>query len=247
MRNLTAIGHMGNNTYSFQAHKHNDWEISYYVYGEGTNTVGDQEIPFEPGVIICQPPGINHSEYAEKGYRNIYFSIRDFDSPPGIVPCFRDNEAKIIYNTLMQMNTEFYMRRRNWKNICEALLNTAYQYMQSLSNDDNRNRYVEMLENLLISNITTHNLSIRKVMESIPLSRDHARRMFVKEMGRTPSEYLMEKRISFAKQLILTHMGNSDINFKKIAYHSGFDDPYYFSRVFKKLTGKSPTNWSKST
>jgi AraC-like DNA-binding protein len=247
MRNLIAIGHMGNNTYSFKAHKHDVWEISYYVYGEGTNTIGDQVIPFEPGVVICQPPGINHSEYAEKGYRNIYFSIRDFDSPPGIVPCFRDNEAKVVYNTLTQLNTEFYMRRINWKNICEALLNTAYQYMQSLSNGDNRNRNVEMLENLLISNITNHSLSIRKIMEGIPLSQDHARRIFVRETGKTPSEYLMEKRISFAKQLILTRTGNSSINFKTIAYQSGFDDPYYFSRVFKKLTGKSPTDWSKST
>ena len=27
------------------------------------------------------------------------------------------------------------------------------------------------------------------------------------------------------------------------AYQAGFDDPYYFSRVFKKKTGKSPTEW----
>jgi len=119
--------------------------------------------------------------------------------------------------------------------------------MQSLSNGDDRNRYVEMLENLLISNIPNHNLRIREIMESIPLSQDHARRIFVRETGKTPSEYLMEKRISFAKQLILTRTGNSNINFKTIAYQSGFDDRYYFSRVFKKLTGKSPTDWSNST
>ena len=37
---------------------------------------------------------------------------------------------------LMQLNTEFHIRRKNWKNISEALLNSAYQYMQSFISEE---------------------------------------------------------------------------------------------------------------
>jgi two-component system, response regulator YesN len=80
-------------------------------------------------------------------------------------------------------------------------------------------------------------------MSEIPLSIDHCRRLFIKETGKTPSEYLTEKRINYAKLLLETRLRNNSISVKEIANHVGFDDPYYFSRVFKKVTGKSPTKW----
>jgi AraC-like DNA-binding protein len=249
MRNLIAMGYMNSDSYSFQAHKHDCWEISYYIKGEGTNTIGDQVFHFKPGDIICQPPHINHSELAAKGYRNIFFSVRDLDCMPGTVPCFKDNEAKVIYSILMQLNTEHHLQRSNWKNICEALLNAAYQFMLSFASPNHKtgNKYIEMMESQLIANLSTPNFCIEHIFNNVPISKDYARRLFTAATGKTPSEYLTEKRIYFAKQLIISYSGHCDISLKKIAHQSGFEDPYYFSRVFKKITGKCPTDWIKSS
>jgi AraC-like DNA-binding protein len=38
----------------------------------------------------------------------------------------------------------------------------------------------------------------------------------------------------------------SSITIKEIATLAGFDDPYYFSRVFRKVTGKSPSAWMRA-
>lgn len=246
MRNLVSIGYMNNYFYKFSQHQHSIWEITYYTHGEGILTVGNRDYPFQPGTIICQPPGIPHSEYSEQGYRNIFFCVASYDNPATNVQKFSDSEQHTIYTLLMQLHNEFHMRRKNYKNICEGILNTAYQYMLSFSSENSKNPYIENLENLLISNLSNHTFQLQDIMDSIPFSKDHTRRLFVKETGNTPSEYLTNKRISYAKLLIETMLENGGMSMKEIALQSGFDDPYYFSRVFKKITGKSPTDWYKS-
>lgn len=243
MQNLLSIGYISNDTFYFPKHQHSIWEIVYYTHGNGINTVGDREINIYPGQIICQPPGIPHSEYAENGYRNIHFTIGTFENYENIVPAFTDNESKQIYSILMQLHTEFHLQRKNWKNITESLLNTAYHYMISFSHEKAKNPYVEKIENLLISNMSNQNLCYQEIMNEIPLSIDHCRRLFIKETGKTPSEYLTDKRINYAKLLLETRLKDKSMNVKEIANLVGFDDPYYFSRVFKKATGKSPTKW----
>jgi len=248
MKNLLSIGYMDTETYQFNPHLHDLWEISYYFSGTGISTIGDREIPFRPGTIICQPPGIPHAERAEQGYRNIYFSIGFLDAPKDRALVFTDNETRIIYTLLMQLHAEFHLRRKNWMEICEALLQGAYAYMQSFSQERSQNPYVEQMKNLLVSNLSNRNASISEIMRQIPVSKDHARRLFFGETGKTPTEYLTERRMLYARQLIgmqrtETGKGKHRIRIKEIAGMCGFDDPYYFSKVFRKATGTSPSEW----
>ena len=244
MQNLLTIGIIQNSISCFHPHQHPCWEIVYYTHGNGILTVGSREIPFQPGDIVCQPPGIPHSEFAEKGYRNIHFCIGTMETLGEPVPCFTDNETRQIYGLLMQLYTESHIKRKNWRNITEGLLNTAYQYMISFSSGSLKNPYVEKTENLLIANMCNPQLSLKKVLDEIPLSRDHARRLFIKETGKTPTQYLMEKRIGYAKQLLEIRMECNAVSIKEIASQAGFADPYYFSRAFRKATGKCPTQWT---
>jgi AraC-like DNA-binding protein len=57
--------------------------------------------------------------------------------------------------------------------------------------------------------------------------------------GMTPIEYLTQIRINEAKFLL----SNSPLNVAEISSIVGYDDPLYFSRVFKKVTGISPKNY----
>lgn len=54
--------------------------------------------------------------------------------------------------------------------------------------------------------------------------------------GTSPVKYKNGMRIAAARSLL----SNSNLSVTEIAAEVGFDDPYYFSRIFKKLTGKSP-------
>ena len=60
--------------------------------------------------------------------------------------------------------------------------------------------------------------------------------MFKKWAGKTPVDYRNELRISAAASML----GSTDLSIAEIAGKTGFEDQYYFSRVFKQFTGISP-------
>ena len=86
------------------------------------------------------------------------------------------------------------------------------------------------------SNVTLHD-----VASHVALSNNHFCTVFSQEMGETFTEYLTATRIARAKELLTdTAMRTGDI-----AYAVGYNDPHYFSYLFKKNTGMSPRDYRK--
>lgn len=71
------------------------------------------------------------------------------------------------------------------------------------------------------------------------VSYPHFRRVFKQSTGLPPRQYLINLRINQAKQL----MEEKALKLSEVARRVGFDDPYYFSRLFKQKTGISPSLW----
>ncbi|KAA8786486.1 iron complex transport system substrate-binding protein [Paenibacillus sp. 4624] len=67
-------------------------------------------------------------------------------------------------------------------------------------------------------------------------STSYLSRLFRNQIGLGPIEYLIHERVHRAKQLLL----NSDARIQDVASKVGYADVYYFSRLFKKHTGRSP-------
>ncbi len=79
-------------------------------------------------------------------------------------------------------------------------------------------------------------LTLNEVAASANLSASHFSSVFSQETHQTFKEYLTEMRINKAKELLrMTALRSADI-----AYQVGYNDPHYFSSVFKKNTGLSP-------
>ena len=75
------------------------------------------------------------------------------------------------------------------------------------------------------------------------MSKDHFIRLFRKEVGETPVQYINHKKIEQAQLLLLTQ----DCSVKEIAYSLSFTDNSYFNRLFRKITGISPSKYREST
>lgn len=58
----------------------------------------------------------------------------------------------------------------------------------------------------------------------------------------TPMQYIISVRMTNAQQLL----GTTEYNITEIASVVGYDNPLYFSRLFKKQTGLSPTEYRKN-
>jgi len=82
-------------------------------------------------------------------------------------------------------------------------------------------------------------LSISSLAEQNNVNRNRLSYVFRKYAGMGPAEYLLNYRINIAQEMLFT----SDASVQQIAQTVGIDDPFYFSRVFKKQLGISPTEY----
>ncbi|OGO35813.1 MAG: hypothetical protein A2W35_20920 [Chloroflexi bacterium RBG_16_57_11] len=85
-------------------------------------------------------------------------------------------------------------------------------------------------------NLADPDLSLNQVATRVNLSPNHFSVIFSQEMGETYRDYLSRVRIERAKELLRT----TNMLCAEVAYQSGYNDPHYFSYVFKKNTGMSP-------
>ena len=87
--------------------------------------------------------------------------------------------------------------------------------------------------------ITDHyrdDISLDDIAAAVSLSKFYFTRIFEKETGSTPWEFLIETRVRNSMQL-LTH---SNMSIEQVAISCGFSDATHFIRTFKKFTGFTP-------
>lgn len=82
-------------------------------------------------------------------------------------------------------------------------------------------------------------LALTDVAEHLNISSGHLSNTFKKFTGVTISDYIATVKIEHAKELIDTHK----YLMYEISDMLGFENPYYFSKVFKKITGISPREY----
>ncbi|WP_407872236.1 AraC family transcriptional regulator [Paenibacillus sp. P36] len=82
-------------------------------------------------------------------------------------------------------------------------------------------------------------ITLESLAELLNCSPRHLSRLFQDRFGQSPLDYLIRIRMDIAKQLICT----TDATIEEIAFGLGYQDRYYFSRLFKKYVGMSPNHF----
>lgn len=104
---------------------------------------------------------------------------------------------------------------------------------------------VDIVRAEILKGVSDCTFSLEDFMRKLPLNYDYVRKLFKKEVGVTPHEYLLRERMELARSLILSGISNqySGYSVSQIAEACGFSEPLYFSRVFKKYFGISPSEY----
>lgn len=93
----------------------------------------------------------------------------------------------------------------------------------------------------MAENLDQPNLTVEYLGDQVGLSRVHLFRKLKVLTGLTPSEFIKDFRMKHARQMLETWK----FRVADVASLVGFQDAQYFSKVFKKETGKSPSEYSK--
>lgn len=140
---------------------------------------------------------------------------------------------------------EEHYKRRTAALLHSFLLQTAHAHLLSQSHAQGRrirksDVIAEQLLRYLNQNYAKH-LTSREIEELFEGNFDYMNRVFASLTGTPVFTYINILRINNAKQLIAT----TDLPFSEIAYLVGIEDRYYFSKLFRKMTGMSPTEYYK--
>lgn len=83
------------------------------------------------------------------------------------------------------------------------------------------------------------NLTLSALSEKLNISSSYLSTIFKKETGQTLTDFIAQRRVERAMELLRT----TRLQIQTIAQHCGILDVHYFSKIFKKVTGKTPKEY----
>ena len=107
--------------------------------------------------------------------------------------------------------------------------------------DERKNVYVERSIQYMFEHVQS-SLTLNELADHVSLSKPHFIHLFKQITGYSPIEYYLRLKIQRACQ----YLDLTDYSVKEISKNIGIQDPYYFSRVFGKIMGQSPSDYRKT-
>lgn len=152
-------------------------------------------------------------------------------------PTTYDNNPTLMQNLIKNRQRAFCDKVES-RGIVFQLLSRFFKQGQSkIEMEDNRIAKTV----LYIRKHLNEAIELEKLAEISCLSKDHFIRLFKKELGTTPLQYINQKKIEKPQLLLITE----ELAVKEIAFQLAFDDYSYFNRLFKKTTGVTPQEYRR--
>jgi len=231
-----------------------EFQMIYISSGEGVFNSGGVTYQVKPGSLMLILPGIKHSykplfetgwhEYWV-GFKGAYFSglIEEGRFSPEQV-FFEVGMLDSILSIFNLIFDEIRTQRPLYQmKACAAILSLIAEVLTRERRKDQPNYYqqtVEKAKYLMESNIFGA-INLSAISDQLGISTSRLNEIFKTYTSMTPYQYYIHIKIHRAEGLL----EQKDIPVKEAAYKMGFDDQYYFSRLFKNKTGVSPSDWKK--
>ena len=129
--------------------------------------------------------------------------------------------------------------------VLAALGELICSYMIVYRSNNEFSKPVEQIRSLIIDQYAECDFALDEAIRAMPFHYDYLRKLFKKEMGVTPLEYMTNLRMKKA-EVMLTTMWTNDYSVAEIGQLCGYEDALYFSRVFKKHFGCAPSAFAKN-
>jgi AraC-like DNA-binding protein len=223
------------------------WRFYWNATLGGEICYGNRNVVLRPGFFILIPPNTCFSTKANAAFEQFYIHFAA-DSPFDKV--FQDiytfvitegirSKILAIKKMLLLQQDNMHFKLMLFSLIYDALLEIKQDaFMDENTRYDSR---VAKIIELLDSN-PSWVFSNEELASKVNMSRNGFIRLFSTETGISPLQYSRRKRVE--KACLLLHFTNQTID--EIARKTGFQDRYYFSRVFKQVTNHSPAQFRKT-
>ncbi len=204
---------------------------------------GDRKILSEAGTMIFVPKGASYTATAitgEHSYTSIHFEADFSTSPsPFCVSLEHFPEAEYVrecFTDLWNFGTQGEKYR--CFSLLYALLSHAVTTVAENRDDMEKFTVLEPAVEYLKKHLFDCDLKVERLHHLCGISTTHFRNLFIKRFSTSPQNYILSKRISHARAIL--HSGDYH-TIGEVALSTGFSDPLYFGKVYKKTYGISPS------
>ena len=183
-----------------------------------------------PHIFESGDLGIYHVTFLWNQFAILISKRLDGESPMTKIDFFDHEE---ILNRFHNLHAMCIHLKGLLRNICN------YSYNDEVKPNNINTNFIALLEYVTLN--YDKELSLRELAEAHFLNTSYCSELFRKVTGYTFSDYVTKLRMELAAELIQSDQHTADT----ISRMSGYNDYYYFCKVFKKFHGLSPTKFKQ--
>lgn len=259
---LMYVGSISKKEFFIDSHMHeNAAEFVYIKNAKGEVLYNKTKYDISDNTILIINPNLKHTEhYISSNDNNIeiyYFAITDYiinsKKNSNIIPLSIpatisidnttfDNIKKTFFTILKEISQKKLGYDYLAISLCMQLYidtlrlyNEQYNCFSTMQNENDL--IIENVRQYILSNFSNPDLSISKLGEIFHLSNFYLSRLFKEKTGITIKDFLVQTRLTFAKEKLLTTKTKATV----IAKEAGYNDIYHFFKSFKKYYNITPT------
>ncbi|HLT66042.1 MAG TPA: helix-turn-helix transcriptional regulator [Flavobacterium sp.] len=246
-------------------HKHNFYATFLFIKGHGIHEIDYNSFEVKPGALFFLYPGQIHSwELSADCEGFLFFHTPDFFEKANAgsslkdFPFFHSNfiqkcfyldveQSKEIQTLLESLISESEMSQWKYQQMIILYVHQLYIKIKrfldhrKLSNFKEGKHYEKLFWEFekLVEKLYKEEKSASAYANRLSISQKHLSRVVKHMAEKTPTQFITERVILEAQRLI--HFSN--LNFQEIANELGYEDYSYFTKIFKKETNETPTNF----
>lgn len=231
-----------------------DYQLLYIVSGKGHFYFhGEDRVVYAGRMVLIQPRQEQHYEYFGEDKTEVYWVhftgsdvkniLRSYNIPMDD-PIFYSGASSTYSYLFKEMIHELQNCKTGYEDLLAMYLRQIFLLVQRTRQEERPtvSTYIQEEMEFARRYFNEHYnepISIQEYAESRNMSVCYFQRNFKQIVKHTPMQYLLTIRVNNAASLLET----TDYSMAEIAAIVGYEDPLYFSRLFRKIKGVSPRDY----
>lgn len=259
---VTDIGYYPRATHHYRERPEGAEEFIfiYCLEGHGWIKVRQSEYTLKPNNFFAIPAGVAHSYGAYKKdpwsiywmhftgdkakllYKRFLHNNSQNDEVPQVLQTpFEEQRKELFHDLILLLEHGYSMKNLEYININIWQLLTSFIYQHFYQETRHANENTNSIDTVIeyMKKHLDESMTVEELAAQLSYSASYFYTLFKEKTGYSPIHYFNHLKIQKACQ----YLTFTNLSIKEISYKLGFNDPFYFSRIFKKLMEVSPSKY----